>query len=80
MRFVFTVEVEVERVEGKFASRDEISEQIFEALQSADPSSIDGVGSEGTSSYEVAGWEVTEEEPPKPVRRPRKTVAPEVTP
>lgn len=76
MRFTFTVEVEVERVEGKFASREEVAEQLEEALADADPSSIDGIGSDGTSSYEVQVWDVMEQPQPKPVRRPRATPAP----
>lgn len=69
MRFSYVVEVEVDRVEGKFASREEVAEQIQEALDNADPGSIDGIGSDGTSSYEVQSWDVQEQEQPKPVRR-----------
>jgi len=58
MRLTFTVEVEVERVQGKFASRDEISEQLLEAVEGADPGSVDGVGVDGDSEYEVTSWEV----------------------
>lgn len=57
MRFKIEVEVEVERVEGKFASRDEIEEQIVEAISDADPGTIDGVGADGDSSYEVVAWD-----------------------
>jgi len=59
MKFVFTVEVEVERVQGKFAGRDEISEQLLEAVEGADPGSVDGVGVDGDSEYEVTSWEVS---------------------
>ena len=69
MRFTFTVEVEVEREEGKFASRDEIAEQIEEALVSADPQSYDG---ENGGSYATVDWTVTEEEQPKPPPRKKK--------
>lgn len=55
--FTFTINVEVEREEGKFASRDEIAEQIREAIESADPGSIEG---EAGGSYSVVTWEVTE--------------------
>jgi hypothetical protein len=71
MRFVFTVAVEVERDEGKFAARDEVAEQIAEALEQADPSTIDGVGADGTSTYSVTDWVVEEAPAPKPVRRPK---------
>lgn len=57
MRFVYQVEVEVERIEGKFASRDEIGEQILDALATADPGSIEG---ENGGSYESTTWEVSE--------------------
>lgn len=60
MRFNFTVFVEVERTEGKFASRDEIAEQILEALDGANPGSISGVGADGTTEYEIVDFEVTE--------------------
>lgn len=72
MRFTFVVEVEVEREEGKFASRDEIREQIQEALESADPQSYDG---ENGGSYATTEWSVVEQEQPKPVRKPPKRVA-----
>lgn len=58
-RFVFQVEVVLERTEGKFAPRDEMEEQIQEAIDSANPGSVDGIGSDGTSSYEVTDWMVT---------------------
>lgn len=77
MRFDFLVSVEVERVEGKFAARDEVEEQLREAIESADPGSVDGVGADGTSSYEVSSWDVQEQEQPKPVRRPKLHAAAE---
>lgn len=59
MRFKFVVEVEVQRTRGKFASRDEIADQIREALEGADPQTYTG-GNEG--EYETASWDVNEEE------------------
>jgi hypothetical protein len=59
-RLTFTVSVELERTEGKFASRDEMAEQIIDALESADPGSVDGIGADGMSSYETVAWEVEE--------------------
>lgn len=38
-RFRFVVEVELERTEGKFAGRDELSEQLFDAIDSSNPGS-----------------------------------------
>ena len=70
-RFRYVVEVDCERTEGKFASREELAEQIQEALEGADPGQVDGVGSDGMSSYEIIVWEVTEQEPAKLPRRRR---------
>jgi hypothetical protein len=57
VRFTFLVEVEVERDEGKFASRDELAEQIVGELEGADPGSLEG--DEG-GSYSVASFDVEE--------------------
>ena len=59
MRFAFTVEVEVERTQGKFASRDEISEAVVEMLDGANEGTVDGVGADGDSEYEIVSWEVS---------------------
>jgi hypothetical protein len=58
MRYVFLVTVEVERSEGKFATRDEIGEQIAEALTDADPGDLTG---ENGGAYTVTMWEVATE-------------------
>jgi hypothetical protein len=55
--FIFTVTVEVEREEGKFATRDELQEQIMEALEGADPNQLDG---ENGGVYAVTNWEVSD--------------------
>lgn len=55
MKFSYTVEVEVERDEGKFATKDELADQIEEALQDADPGTLEG---ENGGSYSVVTWEV----------------------
>lgn len=57
MKFIFRVEVEVERLQGKFASRDELFEQVSEALSDANPNTITG---ENDGEYEVTTWEVEE--------------------
>jgi hypothetical protein len=67
MHFTFTVEVDAERTEGKFASRDELAEQIQEALESADPGSLEG---DNGGQYELT-WEVEEQEQ-KPRKRSRR--------
>jgi len=59
MKFTFTVEVEVERIQGKFATRDEIEATIQEWLEGANEGSVDGVGADGESEYEVADWAVS---------------------
>jgi hypothetical protein len=53
MKFTFTVTVEVERVEGKFASRDEIADYLREEIEGAIPGEVDGVGADGDSRYDV---------------------------
>lgn len=61
MRFVIQVEVEVERVEGKFAGRDEILTQILEAIESADPGTYEG---DNGGQYETSSWDVSDASPP----------------
>lgn len=58
MRFQFTVDVEVERSEGKFASRDELEAMILEWLESANEGTLEG---ENGGQYEVTDYEVTAE-------------------
>ena len=58
MRISFTVHVDLERIEGKFASKDEIRDLLREDLECANNGSVDGVGADGDSSYEITGWEV----------------------
>lgn len=57
-RFKFTVEVTLERSEGKFASRDEMIEAIVEWLDQANQDSIQGIGPDSDSSYDVSDWSV----------------------
>ena len=59
MKFSFTVEVEVERESGKFASREEIIEALTEAIEGANPDVVDGVGADGDSVYNVIDWGVS---------------------
>lgn len=58
MRFAFLVEVEVQFLSGKFASRESIEDEIREALESADPGSYSGDGE--NAEYETADWSVSE--------------------
>jgi hypothetical protein len=57
--FSFTVNIEVERESGKFMPRDEVAEQLLEALEGADPGSVDG-GPDGDSVMNVITWEVVD--------------------
>lgn len=56
--FEFKVTVTVERVTGKFASRDEISEAIMSELEGADPGYLSGLGTDGSSDYETTDFTV----------------------
>ncbi len=55
MELEFTVRATVERQEGPFASREELTEAVRTELEGADPSTLDG--SNG-GTYEVTSWEV----------------------
>ena len=55
-RFTFTIEVEVERVQGLFASKDELHDQIADWLDSANEGSIQ---TDADAEYEVTSWEVS---------------------
>jgi hypothetical protein len=58
MKFTFTVDVELNRTEGKFATREEMAEQIMEAIDDANPNDLVG---DNDGQYEVVSWEVTEQ-------------------
>jgi len=68
MKIQFLVTVEVNHLTGKFASREEIEEQVREALESADPGGSEG--GEG-GEYETADWSVDEYVEPKLVKMKR---------
>lgn len=57
MLITFTVCVEVERTEGKFASREELTDLLREEIEGSDPVSLEG---ENGGQYEVVSFEVTE--------------------
>jgi hypothetical protein len=54
--FKFTVEVTLEREQGKFVSRDEMAAQLAEAIEQADPGTVDV----DNSTYNVTDWVVNE--------------------
>lgn len=61
MRMKFTVEVEVQRISGKFAAKADIADAIREELESAAyGASVSGFDVDGNSEYEVT--DVTAEE------------------
>lgn len=70
MRFTFTVEVEVERVSGKFASRDDLGSQLAGMLESTNPETLD---TDNDGYYEVVDWSV--DEVPQPPRRRKKAAS-----
>jgi hypothetical protein len=72
MHFTYMIEVEAERVEGKFATRDDIGGQILEEIEGADPGNIFG---EGDGEYEITQFEVTEVEAAKRSKRKGNTDA-----
>jgi hypothetical protein len=52
--YEFTVSVDVERVSGKFAPRDDIETALVDALDEAIGSvDLSGLGADGDSEYEV---------------------------
>lgn len=59
MEFDFAVRVELEHSEGRFASRDEMRDQLVEALEEANPGDLMG---ENDGQYMVPTWEVEERE------------------
>jgi len=54
--FTFTVTVEVEKMAGPFASRDELADQIREAIEGADPGDLYG---DNGGEYGVTTWDVS---------------------
>jgi len=56
MRFTFTVNIEIEHSTGKFATRDEIEEQVTQALTDADQGEWTG---DSGGEYQTVDWEVT---------------------
>lgn len=66
MRFSFTVDVEVERIQGKFATRDEIADAIRSALEDAEHNiDVTSIGPDGDSEYEVVCCDIDEVEQKK---------------
>jgi hypothetical protein len=62
MNFAFTITIEVDRVQGKFASRDEIEGLLIEAIEDIGATDLTGIGADGNSEYEISdfSWEVAD--------------------
>lgn len=59
MKITFTVEVEVDRITGKFAAKADIAEAIRDELESAaEGADVCGHDVDGDSEYEVVGVSV----------------------
>lgn len=58
MRFEFKVVAQVERTQGKFATKDELSDQIQEWLEGANEGNLEG---DNGGEYEVTDWSVDAE-------------------
>jgi len=55
MQFIFVVNVEIEREQGKFASRDELAQELEQAIADADPGTIEG---DNGGEYSISSWNV----------------------
>jgi hypothetical protein len=55
MELAFEIRAQVERTSGPFASRDELEAQVLEALEQADPGSLEG---DSGGEYDVDEWTV----------------------
>lgn len=71
-RIELKVIVEIDHREGKFAPRAEIVEQITSELELAEMSTIEGIGEDGVTIYDVSSWDVEEIERQKPIKQPRR--------
>lgn len=59
--FTFTVSVAVDRVSGKFVSRDELAEKMTEALTEAlEGVDMTGLGADSDSEYTIVESDVAE--------------------
>jgi len=58
MLISFTVACQVERIKGKFATREELTDALLVALENVDPD-IGNVGPDGDTEYELVDVTVT---------------------
>lgn len=73
-RFTFKVTVETNRESGKFATRDEQADNIRDAIESADPGYLSGLGDYGDSEYTVDSWEVEDDDSEDVIKGLRKRI------
>lgn len=70
MQIDIHVHAEVERTTGMFAGREEIEEQMAEAIENADYGQWSG---DNGGEYETVEWEVEVQDPPKkPTKKERR--------
>jgi hypothetical protein len=69
MNVTFEVEIQLERVGGKFAPREEVVDALREQLEQAAGEGVSGVGADGDTEYEASDYTITEIERPKAGRR-----------
>lgn len=62
MHFESTVSVDVERVSGKFAAKDELSDKIIEELDGSNPGAV---FSDEDAEYEITDWAIEDSTPVK---------------
>jgi hypothetical protein len=58
VKLVFKLEVEVERIRGKFSSREDLATAIVEEVDGQNPGSIT---LDNDAEYDITGWFVSEE-------------------
>ena len=58
MKIQFTVDIEIERIQGKMVTKDELADEILESIEAANPSSLSGLGPDSNSEYEITDYVV----------------------
>ena len=60
MQITLKITADVQRVRGKFASKEEVIQEMISQMESANPYTVTGIGADGESEYEIMEWEVEE--------------------
>lgn len=58
MKLVFKLEVEVERIRGKFASREDLATAIIDEVDGQNPGSVT---TDSDAEYDIVEWFISEE-------------------